>query len=49
VVDDSEPGSEQEWLRAIGLTVTACLIGTTMEWYDLLYTSLSGLIFNQRF
>jgi MHS family shikimate/dehydroshikimate transporter-like MFS transporter len=42
--------SERERLHAIRLTATASLIGTTIEWYDfILYTSLSGLIFNKLF
>ena len=42
--------TEQERLRAIRLTATASLIGTTIEWYDfILYTSLAGLIFNKLF
>ncbi|HUB15409.1 MAG TPA: MFS transporter [Acetobacteraceae bacterium] len=44
------PQTEQERLRAITLTAVASLIGTTIEWYDfILYTSLSGLIFNKLF
>lgn len=44
------PHSERERLRAIRLTAVASLIGTTIEWYDfILYTSLSGLIFNKLF
>jgi MHS family shikimate/dehydroshikimate transporter-like MFS transporter len=43
-------GSERERLRAIQLVAIASLIGTTIEWYDfILYTSLSGLIFNKLF
>jgi MHS family shikimate/dehydroshikimate transporter-like MFS transporter len=43
-------GSDQQRLRAIRLTAVASLIGTTIEWYDfILYTSLSGLIFNKLF
>jgi MFS transporter, MHS family, shikimate and dehydroshikimate transport protein len=42
--------TEKERLHAIRLTATASLIGTTIEWYDfILYTSLSGLIFNKLF
>ena len=42
--------TERERLRAIRLTAAASLIGTTIEWYDfILYTSLSGLIFNRLF
>ena len=42
--------SDQQRLRAIRLTAIASLIGTTIEWYDfILYTSLSGLIFNRLF
>ena len=42
--------TERERLRAIQLTAIASLIGTTIEWYDfILYTSLSGLIFNKLF
>jgi MHS family shikimate/dehydroshikimate transporter-like MFS transporter len=42
------PQSDRERLRAIRLTATASLIGTTIEWYDfILYTSLAGLIFNK--
>lgn len=44
------PIPERERLHAIRLTATASLIGTTIEWYDfILYTSLSGLIFNKLF
>lgn len=44
------PVAERERLHAIRLTATASLIGTTIEWYDfILYTSLSGLIFNKLF
>jgi MFS family permease len=47
---DAQPSGERERLRAIRLTVTASLIGTTIEWYDfILYTSLSGLIFGKLF
>jgi MFS transporter, MHS family, shikimate and dehydroshikimate transport protein len=43
-------GTPQQRMRAIRLTATASLIGTTIEWYDfILYTSLSGLIFNKLF
>ena len=43
----AQPYDERERLRAIRLTATASLIGTTIEWYDfILYTSLAGLIFN---
>jgi len=42
------PAEERQRLRAIRLTATASLIGTTIEWYDfILYTSLAGLIFNK--
>src|SRR6202012_1970061 len=42
------PRAEPERLRAIRLIAFASLIGTTIEWYDfILYTSLSGLIFNK--
>ena len=42
--------TEKERLHVIRLTATASLIGTTIEWYDfILYTSLSGLIFNKLF
>ena len=45
---DAQPSGERERLRAIRLTATASLIGTTIEWYDfILYTSLAGLIFNR--
>ncbi len=44
------PRAEAERLRAIRLIAVASLIGTTIEWYDfILYTSLSGLIFNKLF
>ncbi len=44
----AQPFGERERLRAIRLTATASLIGTTIEWYDfILYTSLAGLIFNK--
>jgi MFS family permease len=44
------PRAEPERLRAIRLIAFASLIGTTIEWYDfILYTSLSGLIFNKLF
>src|ERR1700733_12640314 len=44
------PRTEAERLRAIRLIAFASLIGTTIEWYDfILYTSLSGLIFNKLF
>jgi MFS family permease len=44
------PRSEAERLRAIRLIAFASLIGTTIKWYDfILYTSLSGLIFNKLF
>lgn len=47
---DAPASSERERLRAIRLTAVASLIGTTIEWYDfILYTSLSGLIFNKLF
>ena len=47
---DGVPANERQRLRAIRLTATASLIGTTIEWYDfILYTSLSGLIFNKLF
>ena len=46
----AQPFGERERLRAIRLTATASLIGTTIEWYDfILYTSLAGLIFNKLF
>ncbi|HET6605255.1 MAG TPA: MFS transporter [Rhodopila sp.] len=42
--------AEQASARAVRLTATASLIGTTIEWYDfILYTSLAGLIFNKLF
>jgi MHS family shikimate/dehydroshikimate transporter-like MFS transporter len=47
---DAAPADERQRLHAIRLTATASLIGTTIEWYDfILYTSLSGLIFNKIF
>jgi len=47
---DALAGSERARLHAIRLTAVASLIGTTIEWYDfILYTSLSGLIFNKLF
>ena len=47
---DAAPRAEAERLRAIRLVAVASLIGTTIEWYDfILYTSLSGLIFNKLF
>jgi MFS family permease len=47
---DAAPRAEAERLRAIRLIAFASLIGTTIEWYDfILYTSLSGLIFNKLF
>ncbi len=50
VTADAAPRAEAERLRAIRLIAMASLIGTTIEWYDfILYTSLSGLIFNKLF
>jgi len=47
---DAASADEQQRLHAIRLTAFASLIGTTIEWYDfILYTSLSGLIFNKIF
>jgi MFS family permease len=47
---ETAPRTEADRLRAIRLIAMASLIGTTIEWYDfILYTSLSGLIFNKLF
>ena len=47
---DASSADEHQRLHAIRLTAFASLIGTTIEWYDfILYTSLSGLIFNKIF
>jgi MFS transporter, MHS family, shikimate and dehydroshikimate transport protein len=47
---EAAPRAEADRLRAIRLIAVASLIGTTIEWYDfILYTSLSGLIFNKLF
>jgi MFS family permease len=50
ITAEAAPPTERERLRAIRLIAFASLIGTTIEWYDfILYTSLSGLIFNKLF
>jgi MFS family permease len=50
IIAAAMPCTEAERLRAIRLIAVAGLIGTTIEWHDfILYTSLSGLIFNRLF
>ncbi len=48
IVFGTTPDDQRERMRAIKLTATASLIGTTIEWYDfILYTSLAGIVFNK--